>query len=273
MSLYVTRNHVIDKDTRNLISKRYKAITKAINGDFWNSTSDTAHSRYVGSYGRGTAIDTSDLDVMVELPDSEYIHFSSLKGNEQSRLLQSVRSAIKDTYSTTNVKADGQVVVIRFSDGMKFEILPAFKNYGYWGQCDGTYKYPDTNMGGNWLSTNPLAEQEAMEKKNEVSNGLLFDTCKHIRYIRDNYYSSYHLSGIVIDSFVYVAMGAWRYTPAGESSAESGSYEKVLLDYYNQVTCYGIFDSFSLSAPGSNMKVDTKSSSECLGKVLNKMVG
>lgn len=53
-------NHPIDLDTRNSISKRYKTITKAVNGDFWDSDSETAHSRYVGSYGRGTAIDTSE---------------------------------------------------------------------------------------------------------------------------------------------------------------------------------------------------------------------
>lgn len=27
------------------------------------------------------------------------------------------------------------------------------------------YTYPDTNMGGNWRSTNPKAEQEAMKIK------------------------------------------------------------------------------------------------------------
>ena len=37
------------------------------------------------------------------------------------------------------------------SEGMFFEILPAFKN------GDGSYRYPDTNMGRNWRSTNPKA--------------------------------------------------------------------------------------------------------------------
>ena len=44
------------------ISTRYKAITQRLNTDFWATTSDTAHSLYVGSYGRNTAIDGfSDL--------------------------------------------------------------------------------------------------------------------------------------------------------------------------------------------------------------------
>ena len=65
-----------------------------MNGDFWDTNSETAHSRYVGSYGRGTAIDVSDLDVLIELPNEEYDHFASLTGNGPSRLLQAVKKAI-----------------------------------------------------------------------------------------------------------------------------------------------------------------------------------
>ncbi len=73
MSFHVTkRGEVIPMTTRSLVSTRYKTITKAINKEFWNSTSEAAHSLYVGSYGRGTAIDTSDIDILVELPQAEY---------------------------------------------------------------------------------------------------------------------------------------------------------------------------------------------------------
>ncbi len=143
MSSKVTKNnHPMDVDTISLISKRYKTITKAVNEDFWNSSSETSHSRYVGSYGRGTAIGTSDLDVLFELPNEEYDHFTSLNGNGPSRLLQAVKNAILDTYPKTDVKGDGQVVVVKFSDGMKFEILPAFRNLDWFENWDGTYTYP-----------------------------------------------------------------------------------------------------------------------------------
>lgn len=121
-------NYSIDKDTRSLISLRYKTITKAINKEFWNSISETDHSRYVGSYGRGTAINVSDLDILVELPYEEYEHFKSLTYNGPSRLLQAIKKAIQETYPRTEVHGDGQVVVVSFSDGMRFEVLPAFKN-------------------------------------------------------------------------------------------------------------------------------------------------
>ena len=95
----------------------------------------------------------------MSLPESYYNQFNSVYGNGQSRLLQVVRQAILVRYPRSEVRADGQVVKINFSDGMFFEILPAFKNW------DGSYRYPDTNMGGNWRSTNPKAEQDAMKTK------------------------------------------------------------------------------------------------------------
>lgn len=129
MSSHVIKDsHPIDKDTRALISKRYKRITKAVNEEFWNSDSEIAHSRYVGSYGRGTAVSTSNLDLLMELSGEEYDHFTSLYGNGQSRLLQAMKDAILDTYPNTDIKDDGQVVVVKFSDDMKIEILPAFQN-------------------------------------------------------------------------------------------------------------------------------------------------
>jgi predicted nucleotidyltransferase len=268
MSLRVLKHgEIIPRDTRSTISTRYRTVTHAINQEFWNSQSETQNSLYVGSYGRGTAIGTSDLDILIELPKDEYNRYDFARGNGQSRLLQAVRSAIQTTYSRSDIRADGQVVKIAFSDGMRFEILPAFKNYDWFGQWDGTYKYPDTNMGGNWRSTNPKAEQDAMKQKNNSSNGLLYDTCKHFRSVRDNYFSSYHLSGIVIDSFVYAAMGNWMWLSDGETSASAqGAYERVLLDYLNERTT--LWSSLSLTAPGSSQTVETSNSLECLKKVM-----
>src|SRR5438046_1449152 len=103
------------------ISTRYKRITQRLNTDFWDTTSDTAHSLYVGSYGRNTAIQGfSDLDMLMQLPYSLYQQYDAYGGNGQSALLQSVKRSIEKTYSTTSLKADGQVILVPFDDGITF---------------------------------------------------------------------------------------------------------------------------------------------------------
>lgn len=268
MSYHIAKyGEVIPMATRSTISSRYKAITRAVNREFWNSTSETSHSLYVGSYGRDTAIGTSDIDILLELPRSEYERYDYYRGNGQSRLLQAVKSAIQNSYPRTDVRADGQVVKLAFTDGMQIEVLPAFASTDWHGKT--TYQYPDTNMGGNWRSTNPKAEQSAMRDKNTSSRGLLFDTCKHMRFIRDNFFSSYHLSGIVIDSFVYAAIGGWSWPqPASTSSAPARDYEKHLYNTYINTYRYAS----TITAPGSNQTVDLRNSRDCLEKVLYKMM-
>jgi hypothetical protein len=60
-----------------------------LNIEYWNWENETAFSRYVGSYGRGTAIrGFSDLDMIFELPASVKSRFNNYLGNGQSALLQ-----------------------------------------------------------------------------------------------------------------------------------------------------------------------------------------
>lgn len=268
MDIVKQRGEIISADLRSLVSQRYKRITRAVNSEFWGITSDTTHSLYVGSYGRGTAINTSDIDMLVELPRNEYDRFDALRGNGQSRLLQALKNAIKQTYPKSDIHGDGQVVVIDFTDGIKFEVLPAFRQVDWFGNWNGKYDYPDSHMGGNWLTTNPKIEQQAMKERNIESNGLLFDTCKHMREIRDNHLRSYNLPGIVIDSFVYHYIADWHWLRDGEqrSNQPIGTYEKRLY-----TSCPGW--SFNLTAPGSGMVVETTGCMDVLRKVLKYMSG
>lgn len=263
----IRNNESIPLATRQKISERYKRITRAINKTFWNSESDTTHSLYVGSYGRGTAIDTSDIDILIELPKTEYERYDAYKGNGQSRLLQAVKDAVLSTYPNTYVKPDGQVIKVHFSDRMKFELLPAFPNTDYLGNPTGTYTYADTNNGGNWKATNPKAEQKIMRELNDNSNGLLFDTCKHIRRIRGEHFSSYHLSGIVIDAFVCAAIDSWKWCVEGDGTtpAEPLQYENNLLCKLQTMRLYYLD---TLRSPGSGQILEWSDSVDCLEKVL-----
>jgi len=186
------------------ISRRYKAITKRLNTDFRGTTSETANSLYVGSYGRNTAIHgTSDMDMIFVLPYSTYEHYENYSGNGQSALLQAVRTSLQKTYATTKIGADGQVIVIAFDDGITFEIVPGFVNK------DGSYTYPDSNGGGKWKTTNPKPEIDAIRIRNSECNDNLVPLCRMMRAWKGK--MSVPMGGLLIDTLAYQFIGTWEY--------------------------------------------------------------
>lgn len=193
----------MSNDTVNTIQYRYKQITKRINLAYWNTSSETSHSLYVGSYGRGTEIWTSDIDIIVQLPYEIYNQYNSYKGNGQSALLQDVKKNLQITYSTSHLKGDGQVIGINFSDGINFEIVPAFINN------DGSYTYPDTNNGGSWRTTDPRSEINAMDARNNTTNKNLKRLCRMARAWKEK--NSVSISGILLDTLAYKFINDWHY--------------------------------------------------------------
>ena len=186
------------------ISSRYSTITRRLNTDFWNTTSETSHSLYVGSYGRNTATQGfSDLDMIFQLPYSVYQQYNSYSGNGQSALLQAVRRSIQKTYSTTNIGADGQVVQVPFTDGITFEVVPAFVNR------DESFTFPNANAGGSWQTTNPKPEIEAIRSRNRECNGNLIPLCRMMRAWKSEW--SVPIGGLLIDTLAYQFIIDWEY--------------------------------------------------------------
>ena len=178
------------------ISNRYKAITRRLNSDFWTTGSDTAHSLYVGSYGRNTAVrGFSDLDMLFQLPYSVYQQYNGYSGNGQSALLQAVKTSIERTYATTNIRGDGQVVQIPFDDKVTFEVLPTFVNE------NGSFTFPDANAGGQWRTTDPRAEMDAFRLRNSSCNQNLVALCRMMRAWRNEWVVP--VGGILIDTLAY----------------------------------------------------------------------
>ena len=193
---FSTFNSNLTIQDRGTISARYKAITQRLNTDFWSTTSDTAHSLYVGSYGRSTAIaGFSDLDMIYELPSYLYFQYNKHVGNGQAALLQAVRSSVQKTYSSSSIGADGQVVVVSFTDGITFEVVPAFCNSA------NSYNYPSSKDGGKWQTTNPRPEIQAIKDRNVVCNYNLVPLCRMMRSWKNAW--SVPIGGLLIDTLAY----------------------------------------------------------------------
>lgn len=196
-------NYNIDAELIGSISYRYKRITKQLNKDFWNTDSDTAHSLYVGSYGRDTAAKgVSDLDTAFTLPYAEYEKYSKYNGNGQSALLQAVKKSMQNTYPTSDTSGDGQVVTVEFTDKITFEVLPVFENK------DGeSYTFPNSNGGGSWKTCNPRAEIKAVKTRNDSTNGNMKYLARMMRVWRD--YCAVPMSGMLIDALAFQFIETW----------------------------------------------------------------
>lgn len=189
-------------DTATSISTRYAALTTRLNTDFWSTTSATAHSLYVGSYGRNTAIrGISDVDMIFELPWALYTQYNAYLLNGQSALLQAVKSSIQKTYPSTSIRGDGQVIQVEFWN-MTFEVVPAFPH------SDGSYTYPDANAGGSWRTTNPRAEIAAIRTRNIVCNYNLVPLCRMMRQWKSEW--SVSMGGLLIDTLAYQFIENWK---------------------------------------------------------------
>lgn len=194
---------LINNTLLEVIRLRYKNITKIINRHYWGIDNDRQNSLYVGSYGRDTEIYTSDIDMLVQLPPQIYVRYNMYTNNGQSALLQDLKSTLIQTYSSTKLKGDGQIINLSFSDNINFEVLPAFINK------DGiTYTFPNSNNGGSWKCTDPKREINAINEMNKSCNKNLKRLCRMTRCWK--YANEVNISGILIDILAYNFISNWN---------------------------------------------------------------
>jgi len=130
------------------ISTRYKSITQRLNKDYWNTTSETAHSLYVGSYGRNSATQGfSDLDVIFQLPYTEYERYNKYSGIPRQKTLK--------------YHHQGVATLTGISGSFKMEWVAALDR--------------------NTQTTNPKPEIVTIKARNNLTNGNLVQLCRMIR--------------------------------------------------------------------------------------------
>lgn len=197
------RNLKMSDNVVSDVQSRYKRITRQLNSDFWDDSSETKNSLYAGSYGRGTAIHVSDIDILFKLPIPLYNRFNLNIGNSQSNLLQSVKNSLCRTYSTSHIKADGQVIQLNFNDGISFEIVPVFNKDG------NSFLFPDTNNGGSWRTTKPMAEISRINEINNSCNKNLKRLCRMVRAWKES--NNVKIGGLLIDTLAHNFLIQWDY--------------------------------------------------------------
>lgn len=202
------------------ISARFRTITQRLNKEFWGVSSDALHSMIAGSFGRNTAIQGSNsFDMIFQMPSSAYEKLDSYKGNRQMALLQAVKNSIEKTYAPTMMKHTGQVIAIPFTDGITYEIMPAFLNQ------DNSYTYPNVYNGGRWRIINPIPVIQAVRDRDQECNGKLVTLCRMMRAWQRTWNAP--VGGMLMDTLAYHFMSEW---PGKDSSVLN--YALMCRDFF-----------------------------------------
>jgi hypothetical protein len=133
------------------------------------------------------------------------------------------------------------VVVVRFSDGIKFEVVPAFV------RSDGSYTYPDSNAGGSWKRMDPVPEIEAIN----AANARYGKKVKHLARMARAWKAKNNVSmnGLLIDTLVHDFMINWEY------NHESFMYYDWMTRDFLKFLYEQNRDRAYWYAPGSNQRV------------------
>lgn len=152
-----------------------QGITSSLNSSYYGHNRNDQNNFFVGSWGKGTAAKPpNDVDLFYRLPDDFWLSANGRQGNKQSQLLQEVKVILQATYPQTDMRGDGQVVVVAFNSLM-VEVVPCFM------LTTGKYYICDTHDGGSWKLADPAAEMRSVAVGDQATGGALRTLIKMLK--------------------------------------------------------------------------------------------
>lgn len=198
---------------------KYQGVINCLANHFYNRVRQDKDQFLFGSYKTKTNIrpldNGSDVDVLFKIDQNIYNRYKS----NPSGLLQEIRNALKDKYTSTDeIKAWGKVVLVKFSNGHhNVELLPALEN------SDNTFTIPNTENGGSWENFDPRVQVDAFY--NSKNHELVRDTVQMTKsWIRNTSTMTYKSYKLMDDAIQFVD----SYYPNGKCDNE---YDEIMLDF------------------------------------------
>ncbi|MGN0245176.1 MAG: hypothetical protein ACI4DK_04305 [Lachnospiraceae bacterium] len=234
----------INSKTINFIKRKQIGIEKQIKvylkktQDLNNRELKNISSYFAGSYGRGTEINTSDIDLVLGLPIKVFKNIRELE-DSQSYWLNEIACVIKSKYTSAQIEVDGQVVSVNYGK-IKFEVLPAFINRK---TKPNNYIYADINNGGQWRITDPRSDAVACNELFDKVGNKYKEMCWLMRQWRDN--CNVEISGIIIDCNMYNLFSLY-------TKSDIPTYDILCLKFFEKLSND---KEEKVVVPGSNTKI------------------
>jgi hypothetical protein len=202
---------------------RREAAVKVLNAHYYNSTSGTENSKFIGSWAKSTQTrPPRDVDVFYLLPISVYNRYVGRGGNVQSQILQEVKGVIQKAHGATNVKGSGPIVEVGFST-YNVEIAPGFND------TNGRQLVCSTTNGGQFKTADYAAEAKAIADSNKDTNGNTRDLVRMAKCWQN--YCSVPIRSFWLEMLAISFLSTWEYK--GNSKTY---YDWMCRDFFKSLT-------------------------------------
>lgn len=183
--------------------RQLAGVIACLNRHYYEHNSETLNATTIGSWGKGTRIrPPRDADLLFLLPGALYWQYQQRTGNKQSQLLQEVRTVLLERYPNTEVKGDGQVVVVPFTPPI--EVAPAFACEG------GSIIICDTNNTGFYKTSTVAAELADLDYWDSYYNGNVRALARMVKCWQAE--KNVPLKSFVIERLAIEFLKAWSYS-------------------------------------------------------------
>jgi len=183
---------------------KFAGVVGCLNRRYYGTSSATDNAFAIGSWGKRTAIrPPRDIDLYFLLPVNDHNRFQVYWGNRQSAMLQEVKEVLSSTYPDTDMRGDGQVVVVRF-ESYGVEVAPAFL------LTNGRYLICNTRDGGSYKATDPWAETRHIEAVDQACSRNLRPLIRMLKAWQDYCavpIKSFQLELLAAD---FLSLSPWR---------------------------------------------------------------
>lgn len=203
------------------------SIGKCLFSNYYEGEYNPIYTWIVGSYGKRTAIrPTTDVDLLFFLPIDKFNQYNNYIWNGQSALLQEVKQILQNTFPKTDMRADGQVVVVAYKT-YKFEVVPAFL-------INQNVVICHTNNGGSWKTIYPLQEIQRLEYIDQLSKGSLRMLIKYLKnWKREN---NVDIKSFEIELTACSFMQSWWSCYGYRISNPIFWHDWMVRDYFNYLS-------------------------------------
>lgn len=210
-------------------TNNHQSVRRTLNSHYYGTSSSTANSMLVGSWGKSTEIrPPRDIDVLFILPDEMYWRYERVTGNKQSQILQEVKNVLLKAYPNTDVRGDGPVVLVPFGT-YAVELVPAFQ------QTDGKFKICITKNGGTYKQFDPVAEIANVKTSNDATSGNTRDLIRMLKRWQED--CSVPIKSFILELLAVKFLETWEYR--GKSSEY---YDYLCRDFFKWLAAKGAYD-------------------------------